>query len=1548
MKRRKRRQLMSWLLATLLVLNVLLPATTVQADVHDNHQEMSSDSGNEGNTTDTQEDEADTETTEEGQKDSDNGTPSGNEGSETTPGGNDGEEGTETTPEDNNGEEGSNENENTGEGNENTNEDNENTDEGNENTNEDIENTDEGNENTNEDNESTGEGAENGSEDNEEQDSDKGEGENADNDNEKPSGENNEGPVADPVTPGPAPAPETLAKVRTLANNVTEEFEKKATIKVGDAEIAPGGDLSINDGDEVLIRFDFTGIPVPRDGSGVNPGDEARIIIGKGLKFTTDTPIELTVEGEDYSIGHVEFAEEYDENDDAILVAYIHFEWDWDQIPEDTLEFNAGFEIDLQYSKEDAGTGSNNEKIITILGSKYYVKDPLEFELRKTGTPSIAEKKVTWQVTVESNPEGSDLGGFTFSDDLSKVGGYKENSFKVLGIEDQQPDNDSTATNLKYTFPDGIKAPQIIQFETEIWDTDFNSNAEKIIRNTAKIKATSSDAIPSNEAKVTLPGKRWIEKEGKLIKTGDDLDFWEIEWTIVANKESRTLTNVTITDILGSNHSDKQQEVISIKYTIQGQTEVTLPISQTSLSFDELSAPITITVRTRIPNDADGIFENINYTNRATIKWDGSSKDGASADASVGIGERSLQKDGKKTSDHRIEWTVKFDPQPQRDDFTGNLKIYDLLVHGTNADDIALPEGTPDILQYAKTNQMFKAWISQPTGATVTPIYKDNKHVADLLIVPIADHTQSTSFKFQSQIVDHEIYANNQKTNKIQNTAVLYNGTTRMATATKEVEYESNILRKGVLKFDAGEDPGISGNAGTDGNGFNHKTRTATFRLDVNTDGLDLTGLSGGSVTVTDVLPEGWTFDKTFNDNNGYKIVKATGSEATLAITAEFKPEGDSPNEVSFTFTALNEHYVILVRAKLSEETYKEYLENTNGEKRVTNTATISFEKWDFTPAPATQDVIVKAQILKKGVIKAPTSSSRSLTWQVNYQPFDYDLRELDDYKDLELIDELHEGLELPTTNTGVPIWENITITKMVMGADGNYTDQSGEGAALDPRDFITYDSATRTLTFKIPDNNQAYRLTYVTHITLEGDGTVNNSVKLKGIKDDIVNTGGSFKVQHQKGWSNIYLGGYVMLTKVDGFDQALLEGAEFSLIAEDGTVIRKGRTDSSGKYRISAIPAGTYTLQETDPPEGYTPSGKTYRIVVTSGIRGKIITTIDGQEIEGNNLTVENFKSDDFGRLTFRKTVAGNGGDRDREFIFTVNLPGTEVPYNYIGSGVPNGSIRDGGTITLKHGQIITIYGLQAGTEYSVTEADYSQDGYEETRTGESSGTILADGVREEGQIYEVVFTNTRTLPGDLVISKTVLGTGADRTKKFEFTITFNADGRYPYSGPGVPEGATIASGEKITLADGESATITGLPDGTVYKVTEADYSSQRYTTVSTNAEGTIETKSSITAAFTNTYRRRSSSGGGGNPSGPRPGTPLVTIEGNVPTGNISGPQEEPEQLVNIEGNIPLAGLPKTGDSMFGVHAALILFIFSAGMGIFAFSILLRKQEEE
>ncbi|MFT4105108.1 MAG: SpaA isopeptide-forming pilin-related protein [Lacrimispora sp.] len=1504
--KQKHKRFMSWFLAMLLVLNVLLPATTVRANEPETSQEVTSTIDEESDTSPT--DETEQETAAESED-------AGNE------------------------QENLNEEDQTSSENENEQE----------------------SEASNENNEQDSEESEAASEDNE-QTSEESEATNEDNEN--PAGET-EGQPTVPTAPALQILP--LQFALQADENVADKLEYEASVTVDGTVFEPDTTLEIKDGEIIDIEFHFTKIPVSFDGTGdiVKPGDKAEIVIGTGLKAVTGK-IDLIVEGTTIKIGTAELKEE-----NGQVIAYIEFDWDWDEVNKNAYNLEAGFKVGLKYNKDSAGSGNNDEKVITILDRDYFVKEPIEFKLTKKGSPSIAEKAVTWEVTIESTPDGSDLGGFKFSDDLSAVGKYIPDSLMVGG-QSMAPDGESTDHSLIYTFPEGQTAPQTIQFSTEIPDNKFNSNAEETIANQAGLKATASEATKSNTAEVKIPGKRWITKNGEPNKdfgsyNPDDRIGREITWTIVANEEGFPLENVTIKDVLGPSSGSKMQTVKSVSYTI-GSTTVSLGAAQLAkfnsgggtLSYNEndpnsvyiegfknLSDKITVTIVTSLPDDPDGVFEVTNYTNRATITWEGNGTGASTGNVTVGIGYSSLQKSGVQKNDRKIEWTVNFNPRNQGSGFTGDLKIYDLLVRGNAAiTDLTQldgwPSGAPDTITQ-RLNQSFAGWITPTSPSTHNHIeLKDSngETVADLLIVSVK-HDESSTFKFQSQITNPEIYASN-GTKDVLNTAALYNGITRVAAATGTVKYNSNILRKGILSLDSNEDPSKIGDSA---NGFNHETRTAIFRLDINKDVLDFSQLGGGNITVTDTLPNGWVFDRTFNSNKGYKIFEGTdlGTEAAADMTAAFNPDSDSASQAAFTFTNLNKHYVILVRARLTEEAYENLLKSNAGTVTVDNQATLFIENWNLTTPVVKQSVTVKTRLMDKNIITYPSDSSRSLTWQVKYQPFDVKLKDLEDYKDVEIIDTLQQGLELPISSTGQPIWENITITKMEMAANGVYQDLTGENATLNPQDHITYDAATRTLTFKVPDSDQAYRLTYVTHITVDS-GKVKNSVTLKGSKENITNTDVEYGVEYKKGWANIHLGGHIKITKIDGFSQETLQGAEFSLISEEnGNIIRLGETDINGVYTISAIPPGTYTLTETNPPAGgYAPAVKTYRVTVTKN-GTNVITAIDGEET--NEITVENFKSDDFGKLTFKKTVAGKDGETDRAFNFKVDLSAQGV-YNYIGTGIPNGTIKGGDVISLKHGQGITIYGLPKDTEYSITEEDYSGFGYTKTVTGNPNGRIAADS-STGGETYEVVFTNTRTLPGSLVISKTVLGTGADRTKKFEFTVTFNAEGRYPYSGPGVPDGATIASGDKLTLADGESATITGLPDGTVYKVTEADYSAERYTAVSTNAEGTIETKSSATAAFTNTYRRRSSSGGGGgsSPSGPAPGNPLVTIEGNVPTGNIGGAQEE---LVEIEGDIPLAGLPKTGDSGFGAHAALILLIFSIGMGISASSILFRKQEEK
>lgn len=77
------------------------------------------------------------------------------------------------------------------------------------------------------------------------------------------------------------------------------------------------------------------------------------------------------------------------------------------------------------------------------------------------------------------------------------------------------------------------------------------------------------------------------------------------------------------------------------------------------------------------------------------------------------------------------------------------------------------------------------------------------------------------------------------------------------------------------------------------------------------------------------------------------------------------------------------------------------------------------------------------------------------------------------------------------------------------------------------------------------------------------------------------------------------------------------------------------------------------------------------------------------------------------------------------------------------------------------------------------------------------------------------------RVSTGDLKISKVVEGTDSNQT--FEFTVTFNAKGEYPYEGDNVADGS-IQSGDVIALKSGQSITIKNLKSGTKYTVAEAE----------------------------------------------------------------------------------------------------------------------------
>lgn len=134
--------------------------------------------------------------------------------------------------------------------------------------------------------------------------------------------------------------------------------------------------------------------------------------------------------------------------------------------------------------------------------------------------------------------------------------------------------------------------------------------------------------------------------------------------------------------------------------------------------------------------------------------------------------------------------------------------------------------------------------------------------------------------------------------------------------------------------------------------------------------------------------------------------------------------------------------------------------------------------------------------------------------------------------------------------------------------------------------------------------------------------------------------------------------------------------------------------------------------------------------------------------------------------KLTIKKIVAGNQGDKNKDFQFTVSLSGaTGETYKYVkvkkdGTSTSGDVANSGSTVSvnLRDGDYIIFYGLSSEDTYAVTEGDYKKEGYEtsykigETGNETKSNTISAKGIGTSD--ITVTFTNTKeaTVPTDVI----------------------------------------------------------------------------------------------------------------------------------------------------------------------------------------------------
>ena len=158
-------------------------------------------------------------------------------------------------------------------------------------------------------------------------------------------------------------------------------------------------------------------------------------------------------------------------------------------------------------------------------------------------------------------------------------------------------------------------------------------------------------------------------------------------------------------------------------------------------------------------------------------------------------------------------------------------------------------------------------------------------------------------------------------------------------------------------------------------------------------------------------------------------------------------------------------------------------------------------------------------------------------------------------------------------------------------------------------------------------------------------------------------------------------------------------------------------------------------------------------------------------------------------GSLSVTKNVTGNLGDREKYFAITVTLTGEAGKTYAVSYPVTGGSkLVDGAadaaaatisvgtpaTFYLKHGETLTIANLPYGVTYTVTEADYTSEGYDE------ENIVYSDDANKkiDSATDTVTITNTKgttvdtgvvldSLPYVLLIAVAVVGVVAFTAKK-------------------------------------------------------------------------------------------------------------------------------------------------------------------------------------
>lgn len=535
---------------------------------------------------------------------------------------------------------------------------------------------------------------------------------------------------------------------------------------------------------------------------------------------------------------------------------------------------------------------------------------------------------------------------------------------------------------------------------------------------------------------------------------------------------------------------------------------------------------------------------------------------------------------------------------------------------------------------------------------------------------------------------------------------------------------------------------------------------------------------------ITEILPDGHvivdsdgnepgTIDQIIEKMVIYIRTSDDHWKSTMTLANKKEYFDFSLTDQTLTLTAkqdLPELYQIIVKTKLKDEAQS---------PSATNNVYMKADNLTELHASATCDVLHEIAVDKSTAYQ----SGGTLSWSVKlnwHEANEADTTVIE--AGSKLTDTLPLNLEYVPGTLKLVRWKRSSTSTGVY-SESTLID-SGEGN-------LEIDTAANRLTYTIPTDNTdfvktgAYMLTFDTKV-LWDTGTTANTCEFTNLTEKIIAESKEI-ILKDTGVSAGITGDNLSITinKTDENGDPLAD-AEFTLYDENHVKMESVTTESSGIVRFyeGLLFGHTYYIKETVVPAGKDQSAKNdeYKFVIGNGSSSstsvEIVITKNDKELK--TVTVNKDNTGFFpvsldiinelqpaetptptptetptptpipkaGSLKIEKTVSGTAGEQDKDFTFTVTFKdaqGNEVADSFSYSGSKSGSITSGGTITLKHGESVTIVGLPEGTDYEVVESGNS--GYTVTKDGE------ADTITDES-ISTAAFTNHKDSQ-DVSISK-------------------------------------------------------------------------------------------------------------------------------------------------------------------------------------------------